>query len=95
MVIGRWQFSVVIRNLIVSCLRPLCRALQVCRLHRQLLYARFDNPRDLWTLVHNVVHNLDSPADHFDLDRPPGIAECNPPDDVDDDKFEQLDEVVK
>ena len=61
---------------------------------RQLLYAWFDNPRDLWTLVHNVVHNLNLPADHFDLDRPPGIAECNLPDDIDDDKLEQLDETV-
>jgi hypothetical protein len=61
---------------------------------RQLLYARFDNPRDLWTLVHNVVHSLDPPTDDFDLDRPTGIAECNPTDDVEYDKLEELDELV-
>lgn len=41
---------------------------------RQILYARFDNPRDLWTLVHAVVNRLDPPADHFDLDIPPASA---------------------
>jgi hypothetical protein len=61
---------------------------------RQLLYARFDNPRDLWTLVHNVVHSLDPPTDDFDLDRPTGIAECNPTDDVEYDKLKELDELV-
>ena len=62
---------------------------------RQILYARFDNPRDLWTLVHNVVHSLDPPTDDFDLDRPTGTAaECNPTDDAEYDKLDELDDSV-
>ena len=44
---------------------------------RQILYARFDHPRDLWTLVDRVLINLDPPANHFDLDTPPAGARRN------------------
>jgi len=41
---------------------------------RQLLYARLDNPRNLWTLVHVIVNRLDPLTNHFDLNMPPATA---------------------
>jgi len=41
---------------------------------RKILYARFDAPRDLWTLVHTVIDRLDPPADDFDLDKAPVVV---------------------